>query len=370
MSKCYNKCYESVEDKLGAVFSRYGRFVARHPWKIIVVGVLFNGLLGIGMIRLNVATDVDRVYTPIGSQAGKDADMVKEIFPDLSGSNYIGYQIPNLGRYGEVIVIPKGGNILNGEFLTKLLSLYGYLLSTDTTDARGKVVTLNDICARSFGNCAIDGDIFVDTEFIIAVNTSLPIPFPYFFHSKRGQIYYEQLIGESVSSAGILKSATKLRLSVNLRTDSEYFTETAKNWQKSFLAKIKDYSSDDFEIVYSHSDSLSEELNKNISGDIVIFSVTFTIMITYACIATMTARCDVVGQKSNLGFAGVLAAGLAIVAAFGLGSVCGVEFVSIVGVLPFLIIGKSFNKKVLCNTILSKSGDGYCCILTKIILSQ
>ena len=41
-----------------------------------------------------------------------------------------------------------------------------------------------------------------------------------------------------------------------------------------------------------------------------------------------------------LGFAGVLAAGLSIIASFGLVSACGTSFVSIVGNMPFLIIGK------------------------------
>lgn len=40
-----------------------------------------------------------------------------------------------------------------------------------------------------------------------------------------------------------------------------------------------------------------------------------------------------------LGLAGVLAAGMSIVAAFGLVSACGMSFVSIVGNVPFLLIG-------------------------------
>ena len=47
------------------------------------------------------------------------------------------------------------------------------------------------------------------------------------------------------------------------------------------------------------------------------------------------------GNRVFLGFAGVLAAGLSIIASFGLVSACGMSFVSIVGNLPFLIIGKT-----------------------------
>lgn len=336
----FNKCYDVVEGRIGSVFCTYGRFVARHPWKIIIFMLLINGILGIGIIRLNVVIEVEKVYTPIGSQASKDSDKITELFPDMSGSNFINYQMPDLGRQGKVIVKPTGGNILDVAFLTELHQLYTFLLSIDTTDSGGNPVTLNDICARSSGNCAVDGDVFIDVQFITDVNTNTPIPFPYYNNLSRGPIYYEQIVGGADVSSGVLQSASMLLLRVNLRTDSDYFTETAKRWQDSFLEAIRNYSSNYFDITYSHSDALSEELNDNVNGDIALFSITFTIMIMYACMATTTARCDVVGQRSNLGFAGVLSAGLAILAAFGLGSACGVEFVSIVGVVPFLIIGE------------------------------
>lgn len=53
----------------------------------------------------------------------------------------------------------------------------------------------------------------------------------------------------------------------------------------------------------------------------------------------MTRMTDQVGQRMWLGFGGVAAAGLAIVSSFGLCAAVGVHFVSIVGVIPFLIMG-------------------------------
>ena len=49
--------------------------------------------------------------------------------------------------------------------------------------------------------------------------------------------------------------------------------------------------------------------------------------------------CNCIGQRVNIGFAGTLAAGLAIAASFGFCSILGISFVSIVGVVPFLVIG-------------------------------
>ena len=55
-----------------------------------------------------------------------------------------------------------------------------------------------------------------------------------------------------------------------------------------------------------------------------------------------------------MGFCGVMAAGLGIVASLGLVSACGMSFVSIVGNMPFLILGK-FYKRVIKRTYWSHS---------------
>ena len=49
---------------------------------------------------------------------------------------------------------------------------------------------------------------------------------------------------------------------------------------------------------------------------------------------------DQVGQRMMIGYGGMAASGLAIVAAFGFCAAIGVEFVSIVGTTPFLIVGE------------------------------
>ena len=62
-------------------------------------------------------------------------------------------------------------------------------------------------------------------------------------------------------------------------------------------------------------------------------------LISVMYMSVILFRCDNVGQRMMLGFGGVLAAGLAIVASFGFCSAVGVAFVSIVGMVPFLVIG-------------------------------
>ena len=60
-----SKIYSVVEKWIGDLFARYGRFVARHPVKIIILAIVLNGGLAVGMVKLNQITDID-VYMPTG----------------------------------------------------------------------------------------------------------------------------------------------------------------------------------------------------------------------------------------------------------------------------------------------------------------
>jgi hypothetical protein len=57
-----------------------------------------------------------------------------------------------------------------------------------------------------------------------------------------------------------------------------------------FKAFMETFQSDNFDIAYSHFNSMDEELDRNIKGDITLFSITMTLMITYACVATLSSR--------------------------------------------------------------------------------
>lgn len=57
-----------------------------------------------------------------------------------------------------------------------------------------------------------------------------------------------------------------------------------------FKNRLLDYMSDDLDIAFGHYNSLNEELDKNVAGDILLFTLTIALMMLYAGIATFTAR--------------------------------------------------------------------------------
>ncbi|WAR27789.1 PTHD3-like protein [Mya arenaria] len=281
-----NHVYECVEGFMCSAFSTYGRFVARHPWKVLVLSVVVNGLLGLGMIRLNINIDAEHVYLPQGSQAKMDQDLIKNTFPDLSGRNYQSlHDIYFDSFWARVIVRSKSGNLLSRTELEALRQLNSLIHSINITSENGSTVEYSDLCARAYGSCAVDGALFWSPEFLTAVDAGI-VTYPAFVSQVFGPIYYA------------------------LQTDT-------------FKNRLSSYSSDVLDIAFGHFTSMDEELHRNVLGDIFWFAVTIFLMVTYACIATLSFR-DAVSQRCMLGIAGILAASLAIVSGFGFCSAIGI----------------------------------------------
>ena len=60
------KIYSAVEERVGNAFACYGRFVARHPIKIIIIVIIINGALGVEMVRFQQESKTEDVYIPTG----------------------------------------------------------------------------------------------------------------------------------------------------------------------------------------------------------------------------------------------------------------------------------------------------------------
>ncbi|XP_052816274.1 patched domain-containing protein 3-like isoform X3 [Mya arenaria] len=325
-------CHEKVENAIGEAFHRYGRLIFRHPVKIIVMILILNGALGAGMIKLKEDIDVSRVYTPMNSQATKDEEFIIALFPDQSGTEFYSYQTVNQPRYATVYVRAVDGNVVSQSNFYKLKTI------VDIVNGTVGEVPFDQTCARRSGACVIDGAVLLTSHFS-AFAAANNVSYPYFNDENGIPTDIAPLLGEANVRDKILQEAKYLKLQFYLRSESSYDIEKIQAWQDKFIENMENFRSSDLEIAYAHTDSLGNELNANIGGDIALFSATFTLMITYACVATFAASNDCVANRMMLGFAGVIAAGLGIVASFGLVSASGMSFVSIVGNSPFLILG-------------------------------
>lgn len=316
-------CYIKMKNVVSKVFRRYGTFLGRHPLPFIVLPIVVFGGLAAGFVTMDSSSDMEEVYFPTNSRAIKDRQVVRDLFPDLSSVSYNAFSQSDETEAVSLLFQSKNGH--NITTLKEVEAMVNQVKAINVT-SNGRVVTYNDVCARFASQCVIGGD-FVFTSAFQTDLAAGAVTYPLW----NGQDLSSSIADVTTDATGHLTSAKILLISFNLLKGSE-------PWQKEFEMLAGHLSSPLFDVNYETPDSLSEELDKGTDGDIYLFSLTITICCVFALIVTTGGNC--VSTRSMLAFGGVLAAGLGIVGAMGLLCLCGVKFVSITGVIPFLIIGK------------------------------
>lgn len=338
---CLLKFRTEVHGVFSSPFAWYGRRVGTYPWVFVLASITMNALLGLGILRLTLKTGVEDVYVPMGNQAAKDRILLKTLFPDKSNTVFYQQHVPDDGKYGAVIMRSTDlQNVLRPEVFDEIETVYQRVLNISFTDpASTRQLDYRSVCARRYGNCIIDGDIVFSDAFKADLATG-NISYPQFNISGYGPSDLSLFLGQVRAQNGLLQSAASLKLKFNLRQDSFNSSELSSLWEDAFIRAMSTLGQGRalLELAYVSSDSLDEELEKNTGGDIKWFSLTFTLMITYASIASSGGNW--VSSRGYLACAGVLAAGLGIVSGMGLVSLCGVPFTGIVGVMPFLVLGE------------------------------
>ncbi|XP_050394959.1 patched domain-containing protein 3-like [Patella vulgata] len=133
---------------------------------------------------------------------------------------------------------------------------------------------------------------------------------------------------------GILGSVSILRLKFYLRQNNNL---RSKNWESHFVKAMSTLLTNLTDVAYSTSSSIDNEINQSTGGDEMLYALSLTLLITYACFVASSWNC--VSNRSYLAQGGVLAVVLGILASFGILAASGLKFVNIVGVMPFLALG-------------------------------
>lgn len=329
----FKTCYSKYEGCIEYVFERTGKLISCHPAKIMIFCVLMNCIFMLPILLLETENDVEVLYTPHDSQSFKDRKYLTTIFRDPTVENFESYQLPGFGKYAEVIVVSKNRTtIKSNTFFEEIRRINKFIrTSVSVKDNNGVLRHFQDLCAIQSGACVVDGSIVLTKHFendFLSDNVTFPL---------YNGTFLPPILANSKSNNGMLLSTTGVKLRYYLVQSNSL----SREWEMSFLLKIIYLKTNETEIAYSTSESLEKELEENTQGDILLFSLTFTLMLTYASFASASSilSCNNIANRVMLGFAGVLAPVFAIGSALGLVSAVGVKFTSIVGVMPFLVVG-------------------------------
>ncbi|KAK6989695.1 hypothetical protein BgiMline_012937, partial [Biomphalaria glabrata] len=113
------------------------------------------------------------------------------------------------------------------------------------------------------------------------------VNYPFWF-SIGGGIDLNLFISDVVMSDNeeYLKAAGAVKMAFPLRQDTKEVEKMSLAWELEFADLMKNANFSTVDYAYAISQSLSLELDRGTKGDIFYFSLTFTMMITYASVVS------------------------------------------------------------------------------------
>ena len=285
-------------------------------------------------------TRADKLYVPQHSKSMEDLSKADKYFPVRV-------------RIAKVILTPKsGGNVFEADIFEAGLKIFQRVINK---------TALNRVCIKSnpsasrtkpkMTNCAtLDPFLYFGYNKInmknitgiinqiqenpnIAVGTGRPAvsAFPLIFG------------GLTKGRNGKIQSAKALRFTffVKYPEDNSQF-KTVLEWEKEFIDTVqfmeKEVANQGYNLFYFTLRSIDDSISKSTAGDVKFMIITITIMCTFTCLILGSFRNRVKGH-AMVANTGIFAVALGIVTAFGLAIICGTTFISMAGVLPYLVLG-------------------------------
>ncbi|KAK2822039.1 hypothetical protein Q5P01_022104 [Channa striata] len=322
-----------TEKALRMCFERMGHFIGSRPWWFLITPLLLSTSLGSGFYFLKGRTsnNIEEQFTPVDGKAKMERKYIEETFPG-NDSMFSRLRLSTSGSYATLIAA-SDRNILKAEPLKEVLDL--------DLKVRSMVMQLDhqsfdyvSVCAEVMGFCisnAILDIIKYNANNIDTVNLTFP-----WYHSNSRRFPLHLSLG-SVKwnrESSVVESAKAVQLHYYLRKNDKAKTDL---WLESFIRLVSNDSSTSIQVSYSTSMSMQWEFEKSPISVISLFSMAYTIAITFSIISCW--RLDNVWTKVWVAFCGVLTTGLAVLSSFGALLLLGQPFVMTAASCPFLILG-------------------------------
>ncbi|GJP85195.1 hypothetical protein CLOP_g15324 [Closterium sp. NIES-67] len=325
-----------------AFFSVIARFVARRPLAVVITTVGVGLLLGLGMLRLTVVTNVEDLYTPQGNIAFAHRDYVDSVY----GYDQLDVKIYVTGKGNTV------DNVLTKHALLALLDVYNLVTSTNAT-FNGTTFNYEGerICYRPGGAGTACQAVSVldywgfdrakieeDDDILSTLNR------PYVL-SRFGQpVPQEWVIGQMThdNATGRVTAANAYLLTLYLQNNkpgrgSRDVDKYVEAWQKAITPIVKGYSSPHVDVYILSPWEQQAAADSALTTDLFLQGVSAVLLIGYSML--ILHKPHPVYSQSHLAFANFISVGLAVLGSYGLCSLVGLGFSLVTQSLALLLLG-------------------------------
>ena len=314
-----------------------GENISNHPFATIAMAIFLAGLFSIGFLWLNPENRSAKIFVPQNSKSLQDLDKASKFFKLKL-------------RQEKVIIAPKQGeNIIDPKCLKEVLQVH---LAVENLTGYADVCSVRPgVKERSREFCMAVNPLELfnyNAENLVNIkaklSSALNCPGVLMRNGRPSCLNFPKMfsgIAKNESSNEIL-SAQALQITYYVdEPSSDKSTNEIEAWEEAFIEKLSSLQDElsNIEMYISAERSLDDAVAESSSSDIRWFSLTFTLMLQFASVMVGKIFTNPLTGHSLLALGGTFAVALGILAGFSLSMLAQTPFVSIVGVLPFLVVG-------------------------------
>ncbi|XP_078361990.1 patched domain-containing protein 3-like [Oculina patagonica] len=326
-----------VHNILEKLFGAMGQIISNRPFTTIAVAILIVGVCSIGFLWISPENRAAKLFVPQNSKAIQDLNKANKFFSLKL-------------RQEQVIMAPKHGeDVLGVKYLKEALQVH---------KAIENLTGYTDICstrsgskAKSKEDCMAVNPLelfkFSEANFVNItgkITKAFTCPGLVMSNGRPSCLNMHKMfaaISKNMSTNEVLSAnALKVTYFVN-EPNSDEERKQVEAWEDLFLKKLLTLRDDltSVTLYISAEKSLDDAIAASSSSDIRWFALTFTVMLQFASFMVGKLFRNPLTGHSLLALGGTFSVGLGILAGFSLAMMIQTPFISIVGVLPFLVIG-------------------------------
>lgn len=321
-------------------FGWYGTGIAKHPLITIQLCLILISVCSVGFVWFNSENRTVKLFIPQNSKAIDDLETAEKYFRvDFREEIILLVASPSNPNPLSPMCLKQAFRAHDAVMELKSFSELCVTLSGNKSRSTNGCAMINPLEFLQFNESNLNGKDLHDVQRELTKSyndTSLLMR-----NGRPFWLNFNRMFGKATRKHGSITDAKALQMIYLLR-DPRDDDESDKilKWEKAFIDKLGSLVDklSCFDVHYSSERSLDDAISASTGSDVKLVSITFTCMISFACFMLGKYLNPLTGH-ALLANGGVFAVALGILSGLGLGMWLRVPFVSLVGVLPFLVLG-------------------------------
>ncbi|UYV79697.1 daf-6 [Cordylochernes scorpioides] len=323
-------------------FRWLGTIIARYYIAFIIIPPILSLLLGTGchLIYKSTVQDAEFLFSPVSGLAKEERAVVESHFPSNNTSNFDPARMTRLGRFARIFAVPRDDKTVLRKSIFEDLIKVDQLINTFTVTWEGKNYTYQDLCAKDKNGKCFENSILnyiSKMESIESGHHFLKYPVITDLRTMKIDFLPTFLGGLEIDPEGRILFAKAAGLVYFLNIDTPIFNKISYLWEQEFLNIIGNTHPEHISLMMYVSDSLGDELHRNIMSVLKFFVLSVVFMICYSVTATSTSNWLL--SKPWLGLIGCFTSLFGVISAYGFCLYIGQSWIAMNIAILFIMIG-------------------------------